>query len=172
MLMKFNMKKAGQSVASAALLCALTVSASSIPQVAAQTGTSAPQLVSFSSTATPATLEAGEVQVALENFIRGMASGDQNMVWAYASEEDQAAFETEAALYTAFAEDFPELTQATEVRVQSFRNEGDTPFVKLTLRNGDGKAYLADVGFWLDDAGDWKVVSCDIVPTSDRVAAL
>lgn len=172
MLMKFNMKKASQSVASAALLYALAFSAGSIPQVAAQTDTGASQLVSFSSSAVPATAEAGEVQAALENFIRGMATGDRNIVWAYASEEDQAAFETEAALYTAFAEDFPELTQAKDVRVQSFRNEGDTPFVKVTLRDADGNAYLADMGFWLDDAGDWKVVSLDIAPATDRVAAL
>ena len=171
MLMKLNMKKAGQSVASAALLCVLAFSAGSIPEVAAQDATGA-QLVSFSSSVTPAAAETGEVQAALENFIHGMAAGDQQTVWAYASEEDQAAFETEAALYTAFAQDFPELTQATDVRVQSVRNEGDTPFVKLTLRDADGNAYVADVGFWLDDAGDWKVVSCDIVPASDRVAAL
>ena len=171
MLMKLNVKKASQSVASAALLCALAFSASTIPQVAAQPEARV-QSIAFSAAAEVGNPEGTEVQAAVENFVRGMAAGDAKTVWMYASEEDQAAFETEDALFTAFAEDFPELTQATDVRVQNVRAEGDTPFVKLTMRDTDGASYLADIGFWLDDAGDWKVVSLDIAPVTDRIAAL
>jgi hypothetical protein len=28
------------------------------------------------------------------------------------------------------------------------------------------------MGFWLDDAGDWKLVSCGVKPVSDRLAGL
>jgi hypothetical protein len=50
------------------------------------------------------------------------------------------------------------------------RLEGETPFVKARLQDGDGHRYRAEIGFWLDDAGDWKVISLDVQPFSDLVA--
>ena len=69
----------------------------------------------------------------------------------------------------AFADTFPVLTQVKDATVESIRDEGDTPFVELALTDTSGNAYRATIGFWLDDAGDWKVISCDIAPAADRL---
>lgn len=98
-----------------------------------------------------------------------MAEGDAKTVWMYASEEDQAAFETEDAVLEAFADAFPALTKAEDVMFDSFRIEGDTPFAVVSFADEDSNKYQADVGLWLDDAGDWKVVSCEVYALSDRI---
>ena len=172
MLMKLNMKKASQRVAAAALLCGLTFSAATIPQVAAQPDAAALETVRFTNSAALATPEAGEVQNAVQNFIRGMTEGDVKTVWMYASEEEQMAFETEEATYAAFVDAFPVLTEVKEVAFDSYRNEGDTPFVEVSLKDAKGNPYRATMGLWLDDAGDWKIISCDVKSTTDRVASL
>ena len=88
----------------------------------------------------------------------------------FASEEEQAAFGTEEATYAAYAEDFPALTQASEVTVEKIWDEGETPFVALSMIDASGRAYKASVGLWLDDAGDWKVISLAVRPAAERAA--
>ena len=56
------------------------------------------------------------------------------------------------------------LTQVKDATVEAIRDEGDTPFVDLALTDASGNAYRATIGFWLDDAGDWKMISCEIAP--------
>ena len=172
MLTKLNAKKTGQRLAAAALLCGLAFSGYSIPQVSAQPEPAAPETVRLVHSDDAATVEGAEVREAVSNFIRGMAENDAETVWMYASEEEQMAFETEAATLAAYAEEFPALTQAQDVSFQSYREEGETPFVELSLRDADGNAYQATVGLWLDDAGDWKVISLDVNPVTDRIASL
>jgi hypothetical protein len=111
------------------------------------------------------------VLAAVESFIGGMTSGDEQAVWMFASEEDQAAFATEQAVYDAFAGLYPALTEVERVLVEEVRMEGETPFVKARLQDGAGHRYQAEIGFWLDDAGDWKVISLDVQPFSDLVAS-
>jgi hypothetical protein len=161
-----------QNCVVAALLLTVGVSAGSVSQVAAQPDVSTPDTVHFVNSIQTASPVAEEAEQALTEFIRGMDEGDAKTVWMYASEEDQAAFETEDAVYEAFAEAFPAFTQAERVTFNSFRNEGDTPFVVLSMTDEAGEAYSADVGLWLDDAGDWKIVSLDIVAASEHVASL
>jgi hypothetical protein len=127
--------------------------------------------VRFDSRAAAATDEEREVRSAAAAFIGGMSAGDAEAVWMFASEEDQAAFATEAEILAAFADAFPVLTQAREGTFESFRREGDVPFVTVSIEDSRGARYFADIGLWLDDAGDWKVVSCDIKPASDQVAS-
>jgi hypothetical protein len=172
MLIKLNVKKAGQRVATIALLCGLAFSANSIPQVAAQPEPAVLQSVVFTNSTEVETSEAREVRQALANFIRGMAERDAQTVWMYASEEEHMAFQTEAEALAAYVDAFPALTEVQEVSFQSYRNEGDTPFVELAMQDREGNAYRATAGLWLDDAGDWKIVSLDIRPLTDRVAAL
>lgn len=119
--------------------------------------------------ATPANAAVGQE---VKAFLTGMRDKDAAAVWKFASEEDQDAFQTERALYDAFAVTFPVLTQTREAFLQGVRTEGDTPFVQLVLTSDEGESYSAAIGFWLDDAGDWKVISCDITPATDQVAAL
>lgn len=169
MFTSMNAKKVGQHCAVAALILGLGFSASSVSQVAAQPDTWALESVAAAAVV-PA--ETAELQTALTTFIRGMADGDAKTVWMYASEEDQAAFETEEAVLAAFVDAFPALTKAEEVTFDSFREEGDTPFAVLTFADESGNKYRAEVGLWLDDVGDWKVVSCEVNALSDRVASL
>lgn len=155
----------------AALLCGVALSFGGSTLVAAQSDVPTVQSISFADSAVVEDTDV-EVRMAVESFIRGMSTGDEQTIWMFASEEDQEAFETEDAVYQAFADTFPVLTQVSEVTVESFRQEGDTPFVELSLVEGNGQKHHASVGLWLDDAGDWKVVSCDVKPASDRIAAL
>jgi hypothetical protein len=139
---------------------------------AAQAEPSTIEAVRFTSAPALDSLRHGEVRTALTDFVSGMAGADAQKVWMFASEEDQAAFETEDAVYAAFADAFPVLTKTREVAIENIWDEGDTPFVRLRLTDNSGEAYTADIGFWLDDAGDWKVVSCQIEPIEARVAVL
>ncbi len=108
---------------------------------------------------------------AVEHFIEGMAKSDLDAVWMFASEEDQDAFGTERAVYEAYAETFPAFTKAATVTFSRFWQEGDTPFVEVAMTDSKGAIYRATMGLWLDDAGDWKLISCDVKPLSDRVAS-
>ena len=166
------MKKLVQCTAVAALVAGFGFSASSITQVSAQTSVSPLQQVSFVGSSEAKTPQAAEVRGALVSFIRGMSNQDAEAVWAFASEEDQDAFATQKAVLDAFDETFPELARAREVTVQSLRDEGDTPFVKLTMTDTNGKSFRGEIGLWQDDAGDWKVVSCEFEPLGDQVASL
>lgn len=112
-----------------------------------------------------------EAADAAESFVRSMTKADAETVWMFASEEDQEAFGTEAEIYSAFADTFPVLTDVKEVSLTKSWREGDTPFVALSLEDSRGQIHRANVGMWLDDAGDWKVVSCDIAPALDQVAS-
>ncbi len=170
MVTSVNARKLGQRCAVAALVAGLWFSASSISQVAAQPDSL--QNVSSNSALQPAIDEAAEVRQALMVFIRSMAQDDAETVWMYASEEDQAAFESEDAVLTAFKDAFPALTTAKELRFDIVREEGDTPFSSLTFKDEFGNNYQAEIGLWLDDAGDWKVVSCDVNAVTERVASL
>ena len=172
MLNKINVTKASRGLALAAFLSGGVVfSVNSISAVSAQTETKYIETIVFDRTL-PASVEEIEVRSAVETFIRGMSRADAQTVWMFASEEDQAAFGTEEAVYEAFAEVFPALTQAQEVRFDSFSQEGDTPFVQLSLTDKQGVSHQATMGLWLDDAGDWKLVSCEVNALSDRIASL
>ncbi len=113
-----------------------------------------------------------EPRMAAEAFVLAMAKAEAQAVWAYASEEDQEAFETEAAVYHAFADTFPALVEVVEVIFEASRQEGDTFFVEFSLTDKSGYQHRGFVGLWLNDAGSWKVVSCDVQPTSKHIAAL
>lgn len=171
MLTNLKLKAIGQRAVIVAALCGVAFSVNSISQVAAQPDTNLVETVVFD-TSLPVRVDEIAVRGAVETFIRGMKNGDAQTAWMFASEEDQAAFGTEAAVHHAFAETFPALTSVQEVRFDSFSQEGDTPFVQLSLKDTDGTHHQADIGLWLDDAGDWKLISCEVTQVSDRVASL
>src|SRR5687768_3982097 len=106
MLTTLNVKKAGQRIALAALLCGIAVSANSISQVSAQPETAFVETVVFDKSL-PASVGETEVRSAVESFIRAMKNADAQTAWMFATEEDQEAFATEEAVYAAFAETFP-----------------------------------------------------------------
>lgn len=137
-----------------------------VPQNAANTST-VPQSVAVFSPGSISS-EAGSVATAVTKFVSGMAKHDPEAVWSFASEEDQAAFGTERAVYDAYAEAFPQLTDVAEVHVGTVRDEGDTPFVPVVLQDTAGDTWVADFGLWRNDAGDWTLISLDIKPASDN----
>ncbi len=111
------------------------------------------------------------ITTAAERFVKGMATGDVDTVWMFATEEEQDAFGTEKEAYAAYADTFPQIVKAKRVSFDRYWQEGDTPFVAATLVDRDGKPYRATIGFWLNDAGDWIIVSLDVKSLSDRVAS-
>jgi hypothetical protein len=171
MLTNLNVRKTGRGVVLAALLAgAAVLSAQNISQVAAQD--TSVQTASFEAPAVAMPGPDAAVTDAAASFIHSMSKGDAGAIWMFASEEEQEAFATEDAVLAAFAENFPALTQAKTVAVETVSQEGDTPFVQVSLADGEGNKYQASIGMWLDDAGDWKVVSLDVTSVSDRVASL
>ena len=151
-----------------------TASVSLIPTLAMtanDTSTRAAPAASVPAGSTSATAQT-EVRDAAEQFLLAMSAADAESVWMFASEEEHDAFGTEAAAYDAYADAFPALTQTHGVSFEKFWQEGDTPFVQVALTSGSKPAYSATIGLWLDDAGDWKIVSCDVKSVSDLVAGL
>jgi len=138
-----------------------------VPQNAANNVSTVPQSVAVFSTA-PVSSEAGSVATAVTRFVDGMAKGDEDVVWTFASEEDQAAFGTESAIYAAYADAFPQLTDVAEVHLGMVRDEGDTPFVPVVFQDTAGATWVANFGMWKNDAGDWTLISLDIKPASDN----
>ena len=172
MLTSLKVGRAGRSVAVALLLCGgAAISLQTASDVSAQTD-GAVQAASLDPAAAYPAGDETAARDAAAAFVRSLAAGDAQAIWMFASEEDQDAFATEDAVLAAFAETFPALTQARSVTVDSMTQEGDTPFVQLSVADANGAQYKANVGLWLDDAGDWKVISCDVTPLTDRVASL
>jgi hypothetical protein len=162
-------RAAARQHAIALLLCAAAFSFSAHAQLSAEPRAST--AIEFITSAAASESAEPAVKDAVATFIRGMASADIETVWLFASEEDQDAFGTEQAVYDAFAEVFPVLTRVQKVTFEGFWREGDTPFVMLSLVDGEGAKYRATMGLWLDDAGDWKLTSCQVNPLDDRIAA-
>jgi hypothetical protein len=153
-----------------------TASVSLIPTLAMTAGSSFIPAVSGVLDSTPAGLglvaTRTEVRDAAERFLLAMSAADAEAVWMFASEEEHDAFGTEETAYDAYADAFPALTRTHGVSFEKFWQEGDTPFVRVALTSGSTPEYSATIGLWLDDAGDWKIVSCDVKPVSDLVAGL
>lgn len=112
------------------------------------------------------------VERAAVRFVNAMASKDAETVWLYATEEEQDAFQTEQAMLEAYGEDFPVLTLATSAAAKRKWLEGDATFVEVRLVDSYRNEYTATMGFWLSDAGDWQLISCDVKPVSNRIAGL
>lgn len=127
----------------------------------------------------PSSINATTDEIAVDNpveaartFVKAMANGDETAVWMFATEEEHDAFGTELEAYEAYAEAYPVLVRAAEVIPGKQWREGETPFVEARIVDQNGDLYRGTFGFWLSDAGDWQLISCDVVPYSDRVAGL
>ena len=164
-------KLRSRHVVAVALVCATALTLLVAGQTLARPADSVRNAIVFINTPTQSS-EREAVAKSAEAFIEGMANRDASAVWMFASEEDQDAFGTEADVYAAYQETFPEFAQTKQVTFTRFWQEGDTPFTQVLLGDGLGSASVATMGFWLDDAGDWKLVSCDVKPASDRLAGL
>jgi len=114
---------------------------------------------------------ASPVEAAAVTFIRAMESGDAATVWFYATEEEQDAFGTTQAMYDAYSEEFPVLTETKTATPEREWQEGDASFVEVKLVDAQRNQYSATMGFWLSDANDWQLISCDVTSLSDRVAS-
>lgn len=112
------------------------------------------------------------VERAAIRFVNAMASKDAATVWLYATEEEHDAFQTEQAMLAAYGEDFPVFTLAKRAAAEREWQEGDATFVQIRVTDSDRNEYRATMGFWLSDANDWQLISCEVKPISDRIAGL
>lgn len=112
------------------------------------------------------------VERAAVRFVNAMASKDAATVWLYATEEEQDAFQTEEEMLRAYSDDFPVFTLARSAAAEREWQEGDATFVEVRLTDSQNNEYSATMGFWLSDANDWQLISCDVKPVSDRIAGL
>lgn len=114
---------------------------------------------------------ASPVEAAAVTFVRAMGSGDAATVWLYATEEEQDAFGTTQAMYKAYREEFPVLTETRTAIAEREWQEGDASFVEVKLVDARRNQYSATMGFWLSDANDWQLISCDVQPLSENIAS-
>ena len=103
-----------------------------------------------------------DVRNVAETFVWGLANDRADVVWQYATEEEQAGLGTEGAVLTAFKEAYPPLAHAQDITFNGIQYEGEVPFVSFYVKDGLGLQWLATFGIEYDDAGDWRVVSLDI----------
>jgi ketosteroid isomerase-like protein len=171
MLTHRKSKIATRHVVAAALLCATAATLLIATQSIARPGKDEPTPIVFANEPEQPS-DRLSIARSAERFIKGMANHDADAVWMFASEEDQDAFGTQKEVYSAYEDTFPEFAKAKEVTFTRFWQEGDTPFTQVLLSNRSGGASMATMGFWRDDAGDWKLVSCDVKPVSDLLAGL
>jgi hypothetical protein len=133
--------------------------------------TNAPETVRFLDT-TPMDQDARGAKSAAKGFVQAMASGDADALWMFASEEEHDAFQVKNVAFRAYAEAFPTLTRVKEVTVIRAWTEAEAEFLQLIVRDRDDRTYLTEMGLWLSDAGDWKLVSLEVKPTGDYLAGL
>ena len=95
--------------ATALLLGGAAIASVAISPLAAEPGQFSEQTLRFDDAASFEADGRDDVRAAVATFIDGMTAGDAQTVWMFASEEDQAAFGTERAVYDAFAEVLPAL---------------------------------------------------------------
>ena len=112
------------------------------------------------------------VERAAVRFIGAIESRDAATVWLYATEEEHDAFQTEEEMLQAYSEDFPIFTLAKSAVADRQWQEGDATFVAIIVTDAQRNDYIATMGFWLSDANDWQLISCDVKPVSDRIAGL
>ena len=139
----------------------LTIPADARPPVRAEAHKAAP------SEAQP--IAPKDAREAVTIFVRGLSEGDATTVWRFATEEDQAYFATEPAVLHAFAKVFPALASTKDITFQRVSGSADSPSVHLGIVDRDGSKWHASFEMWLDDAGDWKILGCKVVPASDGV---
>jgi hypothetical protein len=179
MSMNLSLARMRLLLAGALLFCGMCLPLASSSIVSARAASFSPPNLDFASIETVAfetlpnnrsTADDLAVRIATSKFIRGLHDGDASAVWSFASEEDQEAFATKPAVLQAFAETFPELARTRTAIFESIVRDGDNQVVTLRLRDAAGATHRARIGLWLDDANDWKVVSCDVVPSESRAA--
>jgi hypothetical protein len=110
-----------------------------------------------------------EARTAATNLIQSLASGDAATVWMFATEEEQEAFATEDEAYRAFVDAYPPLAFATKLAIESVTTDGDARVVTAYVTDQHGLEWRAQLGLWKSDAGDWKLVTCDIAPAPESV---
>ena len=166
-----RIKRVSHGCLAALLLCGIAVSFDGMSPVAAHPETQAHvQPARFVAQPRLENAMQAEVRGAVASFVRGISQGDVQTVWDFASEEEQAAFGTEEAAFVAFYEAYPAFAHAKEITFVGYSIEGDTPFVEISVRDRMGQRWQAELGLWLDDAGDWKIISCAIDLANDRMA--
>ena len=103
-----------------------------------------------------------DIRQVAETFVWGLVNDRADLVWQYATEEEQAGLGTEDAVLTAFKGAYPPLAHAQDITFNGIQYEGEVPFVSFYVKDGLGLQWLATFGIEYDDAGDWRVVSLDI----------
>jgi hypothetical protein len=74
-------------------------------------------------------------------------------------------------MYEAYREEFPVLTETRTAIAEREWQEGDASFVEVKLVDARRNQYSATMGFWLSDANDWQLISCDVQPLSENIAS-
>ncbi|WP_128294128.1 hypothetical protein [Afifella aestuarii] len=104
------------------------------------------------------------VRGAVETFVWGLSNKQPKAVWRFATEYEQDRFGTEEAAYTFFSKIHPPLVYAKRLTVDSVTQDGEATMVKTYVRDRIGLQWSADFALLQDDAGDWKIVDCQLRP--------
>ncbi|WP_034491434.1 hypothetical protein [Afifella pfennigii] len=106
----------------------------------------------------------GAVETAVETFVWGLSNKEPKAVWVFATEFEQSRLGTEEAAYQFFSKIHPPLVHAKRIQIDSVALEGELTRVTTYVRDRIGIQWSAEFSLFQDDAGDWKIVDCELSP--------
>ena len=121
-----------------------------------------PTPAAFVRAPSPEAATLNDVRLVVETFVWGLSNGRADIVWKYATEEEQSGLQSEGAVLSAFKEAYPPLAHARDLVYKGTHTEGDVPFVSFYVKDKLGLQWLTTFGLYFDDAGDWRIVSLEI----------
>ncbi|MDH3195077.1 MAG: DUF4864 domain-containing protein [Hyphomicrobiales bacterium] len=105
-----------------------------------------------------------EIKAAVETFVWGLSNRQSSAVWLIAPEVEQTKFGSEEAIYGFFSRVHPPLAHAKSIAFDSISTSNNLPIVNIYVTDTAGLQWQASFALARDPAGNWKIVSCRLLP--------
>jgi len=105
-----------------------------------------------------------ELKAGVETFVWGLSNRQSSAVWLIAPEVEQTKFGSKDAIYAFFSRVHPPLVQAKSIAFDSITTAANMPIANLYVTDTAGLQWRASFAMARDNAGDWKIVGCRLLP--------
>jgi hypothetical protein len=105
-----------------------------------------------------------EIKAAAETFVWGLSNRQSSAVWLFAPEVEQTKFGSEEAIYGFFSRTHPPLAHAKSIVFDSVTTSNNLPIANIYVTDTGGLQWRVSFAMARDTAGDWKIVSCRLLP--------
>lgn len=105
-----------------------------------------------------------EIKAAAETFVWGLSNRQSSAVWLIAPAVEQAKFGSEDAILGFFSKVHAPLAHAKSIAFDSITITGNLPIINIYVTDTAGLQWRASFAMARDTAGDWKIVSCRLLP--------